>query len=215
MEKIYLVKKFNEEYAGRINIWDEVPTADIDNCPWDENGYRPRSEAKVYYTDEAFHVLLKSFENEIKAVYENINDPVCKDSCLEFFINPAPETDNRYLNFEFNPLGTMLLGLGEGRNGRKLIELDWRKVFKVKTSVTKENLKDFSGPFWTVEFMIPFDFLRDIYGPVKFESGSKMRGNFYKCGDKTEFPHYLCWNNIINEKPDFHLPQFFGQLILE
>jgi len=215
MEKIYIVKKFNEEYAARNDIWDDVPTAVIENCPWDENGYRPRSEAKVYYTDEAFHVLLKSFENEIRAVYENLNDRVCTDSCLEFFINPAPEVDNRYLNFEFNPLGTLLLGLGKDRYDRKLLELDWRKVFKVKTTVTKENLESFSGPYWAVEFTIPFDFLRDIYGTVKFESGRKMKGNFYKCGDETKFPHYLCWNNVINYKPDFHLSQFFGELVLE
>lgn len=215
MGKKYIIKRFDDNCMGAKNVWENVPAANIENCPWDENGYRPVSEARVYYTDKAFHVLLKSFEKEIKAVYENMNEAVYTDSCLEFFIKPDPEADGRYMNFEFNPLGTLLLGLGEERNNRSLLNLDWKEVFNVKTSVTRENIKNYSGPFWSVEFSIPFEFIRDIYGPVEFKSGKRMMGNFYKCGDNTAFPHYLCWNNIMNSKPDFHLPQFFGELVLE
>ena len=41
-----------------------------------------------------------------------------------------------------------------------------------------------------------------------------LRANFYKCGDKTAHPHYLSWSPIHTEKPDFHRPEFFGELIL-
>jgi hypothetical protein len=39
--------------------------------------------------------------------------------------------------------------------------------------------------------------------------------NFYKCGDETPEPHFLSWNPIDLPKPNFHVPQFFGQLELE
>ena len=42
----------------------------------------------------------------------------------------------------------------------------------------------------------------------------KLLGNFYKCGDATEMPHYLSWNPIQTERPDFHRPEFFGELYL-
>jgi hypothetical protein len=43
--------------------------------------------------------------------------------------------------------------------------------------------------------------------------GLKMTGNFYKCGDALESPHYLCWNHIKTEQPDYHRPEYFGELL--
>ena len=42
----------------------------------------------------------------------------------------------------------------------------------------------------------------------------KLLGNFYKCGDATLLPHYLSWSQIDTEQPDFHRPEFFGELLL-
>ena len=42
-----------------------------------------------------------------------------------------------------------------------------------------------------------------------------IRANFYKCGDKTAHPHYLSWSPIDTPKPDFHRPDFFGELLLD
>jgi hypothetical protein len=39
-----------------------------------------------------------------------------------------------------------------------------------------------------------------------------IRANFYKCGDSTAVPHYLSWSHIATETPDFHRPEFFGEL---
>ena len=38
-------------------------------------------------------------------------------------------------------------------------------------------------------------------------------GNFYKCASGSSQPHYLSWNPINTEKPDFHRPDFFGKII--
>ena len=40
----------------------------------------------------------------------------------------------------------------------------------------------------------------------------KVRGNFYKCASATSEPHYLSWNPILTDKPDFHRPDFFGDI---
>jgi hypothetical protein len=67
---------------------------------------------------------------------------------------------------------------------------------------------------WGVNFSIPESFIRLYEPPFKLEKGLRLQGNFYKCGDETETPHYLVWNNIEWEKPDYHRPEFFGELIL-
>ena len=45
--------------------------------------------------------------------------------------------------------------------------------------------------------------------------GKEIRANFYKCGDELDKPHYLSWNPINLEKPNFHCPEFFGTLFFE
>jgi hypothetical protein len=46
-------------------------------------------------------------------------------------------------------------------------------------------------------------------------SDKKYRGNFYKCGDNLPRPHFLAWNNIQSEEPNFHLSAFFGDLLFD
>jgi hypothetical protein len=40
----------------------------------------------------------------------------------------------------------------------------------------------------------------------------KIKGNFYKCADGTDSPHYVTWNPVQTPTPDFHRPEFFGEL---
>ena len=64
---------------------------------------------------------------------------------------------------------------------------------------------------WDVTYELPFQLLR-LFFPDFAPSGT-IRGNFYKCGDLTVQEHYLAWNRVDAERPDFHLPKYFGALI--
>ncbi|NSW90041.1 MAG: carbohydrate-binding family 9-like protein [Firmicutes bacterium] len=221
MKKIYTVKKINLQVKPLQEAWKNVPVINIDNFPWDNNGYRPKTEAKLFYTDTHFHIFFKSWENEIKITYHNMNDDVYKDSCVEFFIKPKPDSDSRYFNFEMNSIGTLLLGLGDNRYDRERIILDNPfEIFGISTSVTKDIVESYNNSesqnkFWAVEYSIPFTFIERYFGKLNIRPGYRLEGNFYKCGDETKFPHFGCWNPIKVESPDFHRPEFFGDLILE
>ena len=41
---------------------------------------------------------------------------------------------------------------------------------------------------------------------------ASVRANFYKCADKSAHPHFLAWNRVDTPAPDFHRPDFFGEL---
>lgn len=210
MKKSYIIKKVQ---GRNEDVWSAAPALVIDCYPWDKDGYKPRVEVRCLYDDQSLHVKFTAYEKSITVRHFHINEPVYKDSCVEFFINPRPEKDPRYLNFEINPLGVFLLEIGEGRNGRqKIIDVS---DLSIRSSVDGESLHRYSGEYWTIELLIPFAFLEKYYGPLEIDRGSKMAGNFYKCGDETPNPHYGCWNPIINETPDFHRPEFFGELIFE
>jgi Carbohydrate-binding family 9 len=56
-----------------------------------------------------------------------------------------------------------------------------------------------------------------VFFKHKFETmtGVATRANFQKCGDSLPSPHYLVWNYIESENPDFHRPEFFGEVEFE
>ena len=208
MENKYLIKKLKGETAIQ---WDSLVPAEILNYQWEKNEYCPKAYAKACYDERSINLQLSVYEKEIKAVYKDMNDPVCKDSCLECFIQPDPINDGRYLNFEFNSRGTLLLGLGSNREGRSLLGEEVLKYFDI--SVFDQIIGELHK--WGVKFRIPIEFLREVYPGFELASGRLMKGNFYKCGDETKYPHYGSWNAIVSEKPDFHCPEYFGTWILE
>ena len=55
-----------------------------------------------------------------------------------------------------------------------------------------------------------------VHSPIRSSlDGQTIKANFYKCGDELQTPHFLSWNPINIEKPDFHRPDFFGSLEFE
>lgn len=208
--KEYIVRRMEEPGKITQEEWSTVPALSIQGFPWDKDnkGYRPVTEVRLFYTASHFYIHFKVNEGEPKITYYQMNEPVYKDSCVEFFFNPEPEKDKRYLNFEMNAAGTLLLGIGEVRTNRvhsKDLDL---KIFRVETSGDNQS-------FWSVAYSIPYDFIRKHYPEFNVWPGKIIRANFYKCGDDTKVPHYGCWNPIHYSKPDYHRPEYFGKLVLE
>lgn len=185
--------------------WEKIEKAGIGSALWLEPPPGLAAFAQLCYDKEKIKVRLTATESKILSRYSGILDPVCTDSCLEFFFSPR-EGLPHYFNFEFNPLGALCLGYGPGRSHsvRQYIP-KYREIFSVKNFG--------AGGGWGVEYSIPLDFIR-IYAPeFSLEAGKKIRGNFYKCGDETEIPHYLAWNKVDTPAPDFHRPEFFGEIL--
>lgn len=183
-------------------IWDHVPSLSLDFYPWQEYAaYKPATTAKLILCGDRLAVRMQTDEKPLLARAVHMNDDVFLDSCMEFFIQPDI-TDQRYINFELNPKGTLLLGIGPDRATRKRVFTDPGR-FRIATRC-EENL-------WTLYWEIPFDFLREFGFQ---EIGGNFRGNFYKCGDETGSPHYGCWNPVRLPAPDFHVPAFFGDFIV-
>ena len=68
--------------------------------------------------------------------------------------------------------------------------------------------------YWHITLVIPITALF----MDKYESWSELKNarcNFYKCGDGLSKPHYLSWAPVRTEKPNFHSPQFFGEVEFE
>jgi len=125
---------------------------------------------------------------------------------MEFFFCPDG-TSNRYFNFEWNLNGCLFLGIGEGRGDRvRLVMPDGAERFAFSASRTADG--------WELFYRIPLAFVQQYFPQCEFSAGAVIRANCYKCGDKTAQPHYLSWNPVTSEQPDFHRPCDFGEMIL-
>ena len=110
-----------------------------------------------------------------------------------------------------NCIGTILAAYGPDQRHRNF--LPEKTIASIKTYTIIDKFTEPSIIHWELIAVIPFTAF--IYDEISFLSATRVRANFYKCGDNLTEPHYLAWNNIKSAKPDFHLPEFFGTLIFQ
>lgn len=202
----YTVKK-----VGSMFSWSDIQVGQINVFNWKEfRGYDPKAEFQMAHNEENIFIKLTAHNDFIVSECKNINDMVCGDSCMEaFFIIPSrPDT---YFNFEFNSDGVMFLGCGKSRSGRTTVDPEIIKKY-VTVMAEADKIPHNQRGKWSVTAIINkaiFPVLVD----TEFASGVG-KGSFYKCGDRV-IPHFIAWNKIDMDHPDFHRPEFFGDLIFE
>ena len=193
----------------------------IDVAQWPErnNGYKPEVRFRIAYSQQMLFIEYYVKEANIKALYsEDKDSKPFKDSCCEFFF--SPECNNNYYNMELNCIGKGTFAFRRGgRKGPKIAygEEIMKRIFRYSTlgeapieTCGKENGELFE---WKLTVAIPLECFTET--PMEALQGKTMRANFYKCGDDMPKPHFLTWNRIELEKPDFHTPDFFGALHFE
>lgn len=180
------------------------PYAPIDSFAWDENGYKPEARAYAAWDGNGFHALLCAKEEKIAIATDSFGGDVYKDSCLEWFFQPF-EDDPRYINVEVNAGGAAYISFGTDR---------WnRTVFEAEPEGMNIRASEHDGEWWAVAYTVPNALLEQLFGRVP-QPGGAMKANFYKC-DESIHPHFGSWNPIVWEHPDFHRPEFFGNLELK
>jgi hypothetical protein len=181
----------------------------IDTLNWDGFSYKPEVELSLAYSDKEIFLKYYVTENWFKAEKTETNQMVCEDSCVEFFV--SPENDGIYYNIEFNGIGTCLMGSGKGRADSKRANPEIISGIRRMTSAGSSPVMEKEGKFeWSITAAIPLSvFFHHKIGSLK---GKTFRANFYKCGDMLKVPHYVTWNPIVTEKPDYHRPEYFGEM---
>ena len=212
-------KKAAEIGAAMDEAGVEYNWIDVAQWPERNNGYKPEVRFRIAYSQQMLFIEYYVKEANIKALYsEDKDSKPFKDSCCEFFF--SPECNNNYYNMELNCIGKGTFAFRRGgRKGPKIAygEEIMKRIFRystlgeapIETSV-KENGELFE---WKLTVAIPLECFTET--PMNELKGKTMRANFYKCGDDMPKPHFLTWNRIELDKPDFHTPDFFGALHFE
>jgi hypothetical protein len=196
-----------EEISAEMD--KQVRKLQIDTINWKDYSYKPDVNFSIAYGENEIFLKYYVREDYFKAEKNETNQMVCEDSCVEFFV--SPEDDGIYYNFEFNGIGTCLLGTGTGRENSTRCNPEIVKRIRRLTSVGTVPVKEREGDFeWTITVAIPFEVF--FHHKVNNIKGKSFRANFYKCGDMLKVPHYVTWNPVGTENPDYHQPRYFGTL---
>ena len=197
------------EAASHLTNSGDYEQVDTVNWP-DSFPLKPDCKFNIARSSSAFFIHFVANEKQIKAIYTHDQDPVWQDSCVEFFCQiPGSST---YFNFEFNCIGTCLATERKSRT-EDVNPLSPDKMLQIKRypSLGTKPFEEKQGDFdWSLTVEIPFSLL----GIDPNNLPESINANFYKCGDGTSAPHYVSWSPIGVEKPDFHRPEFFGELVL-
>jgi hypothetical protein len=183
---------------------------DVECVNWPETfPYAPLCSGRIARTQDVLVVDFRVSGLDLRAQNLTDNGRQWEDSCVEVFIKD-PEEDT-YYNFEINALGKVLACSGADRHGR--VARPAEEMEEILRFGQLEGGPLDEGGIWTwrVGVVIPFE----LIGVDPENLPDSIRANFYKCGDKTAHPHYLSWSPIDTPKPDFHRPEFFGELLLK
>ena len=190
----------------------EIEPLKIETVNWEAFPYLPDVSVQIAYNDDELFLQYKVSEQSVKAIVDESNGRVWTDSCVEFFL--SPEGNDFYYNLEMNCIGTALLGFR--KKGETTTHASADQIATIRRISSLGNT-----PFaekktqteWQITVAVPWTvFFSHKLNPA---SGTKMRGNFYKCGDELSVPHFVSWTKIKTDKPAFHIPEFFGGLEFE
>ena len=183
---------------------------DIECVNWPETfPYAPLCSGRIARTQDALVVDFRVSGLDLRAQNLTDNGRQWEDSCVEVFIKD-PETED-YYNFEINALGKVLACSGPDRHGRVARPAEEMEEI-LRFGQLEGGARDEGGIWtWRVGVVIPFE----LIGVDPDNLPGSIRANFYKCGDKTAHPHFVSWSPIGTPQPDFHCPEFFGELKLK
>ena len=184
----------------------------IETVNWKEYSYQPSVKFRAAHIGHAVLLHYQVTEASVRAVATADDGRVWEDACVEFFL--SPESNDFYYNLECNCAGKLLLHGGAAGTERPGASEEVLKSVKRWASLGTEPFEERVGECtWEVALVIPTSAI--FRHSIESLDGKTMRANFYKCGDLLQTPHFLSWSPTDLPQPNFHCPEFFGEIKFE
>ncbi|MEO1009782.1 MAG: carbohydrate-binding family 9-like protein [Bacteroidota bacterium] len=185
----------------------------LEQTPWEQFPYKPVVQFRIAHNNNAIWLKFYVQEENVLAQRTEVHSAVSRDSCVEFFFDPLG--DGNYYNFEFNCIGTPHLAYGPSRHQREFVDSKRIKSqIRIASTLGIEPFVERTGGHrWEMVMVLPASVL--TAHPDIALKGRSSYANFYKCGDDTRQKHYVTWNPVGTDRPDYHRPEYFGTLLFE
>ena len=197
-----------EDIESALRIYGAEACIDHANWPADFP-YAPEANVLIAHTGCDIYLLFTCHPRLMLALHTADQSPVSQDSCVEFFVQPCP--GGEYWNFEFNCIGAINASHRMERPApTRLSAYELAQVRRYSSLGTEPFAERPSQGPWSLAVVIPLQLIGLVYEGQPIE----IKGNFYACASASSQPFYLSWNPISAPRPNFHLPESFGSIIL-
>jgi hypothetical protein len=200
-------------------VWVAAETVELKSFRPEGSSHRPTTRLTLLYNARGLRGVFQVRDQYVRSVRTNYMDDVWKDSCVEVFLQPRPESG--YFNLEMNAGGAHLCCYiedpervpgGFKKFARLPVEIGRR--IEVRSTLPKVVDPEIVEPVrWQLNFFAPFEVFEHYAGLLGEIRGQRWRGNFYKCGDEGSHPHWASWAPV--DEFNFHLPRCFGTLCFQ
>lgn len=122
-----------------------------------------------------------------------------RDVC-EIFIAPDRNEPRRYFEFEVAPTGEWLDLAIDLTSGERMTDWDYHSGMKAAGGIEEGRV--------LMAMKIPWK----AFGR-KPQAGDVWLGNIFRCVGEGETRGYLAWRPTMTERPNFHVPEAFGEFV--
>jgi len=186
----------------RASAWKLSKTLRF-NTDWQGKNADPQRETEVrllwapetlYVRFRAKYVSITIFSD---AQPNGRRDQLWERDVAEVFLQPDPSNLRRYKEFEISPNGFWIdLDIAPGEK------------HDLQSGLRRRVNLDEATKTWAAELAIPMKCLVENFDPE-----AAWRVNFYRVEGAGEPRFYSAWQPTRTPKPNFHVPEMFGQLI--
>lgn len=197
-------------------VWQPAEPLSVDCFRPEGSDHKPQTQCKLLYNNQYIFGVFRVEDQYVRSVHTGFQDDVWKDSCVEFFVQPA--NSRGYFNFEFNCGGALRASYVTDPtrvNGSLKdyipLTLDDNQQIQRFSSLPQTVEPEITQPVvWTLEFSIPLSVFKKYFEQAITKRRQSWRANFYKCGNETSHPHWASWAPL--SARNFHDPASFGQI---
>ncbi len=202
-------------------VWQQAETAQITYFHPLSSNHHPETAVRLLYDQENLYVDFRVRDRYVRAIQTDYQSPVCRDACVELFIQPRP--DRGYFNLEINCIGTMLFSYvtdptrlpGGEIAGVQKIPAEKAASIQVFSTLKGPVPEEIEEPVeWRLAYAVPFPLFAVGETILRAPEGETWRGNFYKCAEDNSHPHWGSWAPI-GPVLNFHVPEYFAAIRFE
>ncbi|QQS34406.1 MAG: carbohydrate-binding family 9-like protein [Acidobacteriota bacterium] len=198
-----------EEFSGDLldpRIW-HLSGRETIRTYWDGTEAAPSGEFRVglLYSDEHLYARfdLNQAEELVISTAPDLSAKAIglweRDVC-EIFIAPDRNEPRRYFEFEVAPTGEWLDLAIDMTSGERVTDWDYHSGMKAAARIEEDRV--------LMAMKIPWE----AFGR-KPKAGDIWLGNIFRCVGEGETRGYLAWQPTMTEKPNFHVPEAFGEFV--
>ncbi len=190
----------------REGAWDAAPATSF-ATDWSGNPTTTASHVRFLWSERVLYML---WELEGAGLTVDTTRPVetergklYEEDCVELFLAPDPGERARYLEVEVGPLGHFFDIAIDRRQKPVKSDTAWSSRPTIKTTVDRAARKA------TIEVA-----LRAPEITSALQKGARLPLGLYRMEGAGK-RQYLAWSPTRTNRPDFHVPEAFGTLVLE